>query len=93
MVDRKISNAYSIDSGLGPLTIIVVLDENSYPCDVFGKLVSDDVGSVGLIEWGCRLIGLLLQQGTEMWEIIEACQGVEEIGNDLALILREYDNE
>ena len=64
---------------LGNLYVTVCFDENGEPFEIFGSLGKGGSFQYGVTELACRLISLHLRRGTPIEEIIEQCQGIQEM--------------
>ena len=64
---------------LGNLYVTVCFDEDDQPFEIFGSLGKGGSFQYGVTELACRLISLHLRRGTPIEEIIEQCQGIQEM--------------
>ena len=64
---------------MGSLFVTVSVDENGEPFEVFGHLGKGGSFQHGVTELACRLISLHLRRGTPLEEVIEQCQGIQEM--------------
>ena len=63
----------------GDLNITVSKDPDGHPFEVFGALGKAGGLEHGMTELACRLISLHLRRDTPIEEIIEQCQGIQEM--------------
>ena len=63
----------------GNLYVTVSTDEDGEPFEVFGWLGKGGSFQHGVTELACRLISLHLRRGTPLDEIIDQCQGIQEM--------------
>ena len=68
-----------LNTEYGNLYVTVCLDEDGQPFEVFGSLGKGGSFQYGVTELACRLISLHLRRGTPIEEIIEQCQGIQEM--------------
>ena len=63
----------------GNLYVAVSTDEDGEPFEVFGWLGKGGSFEHGVTELACRLISLHLRRGTPLEEIIDQCEGIQEM--------------
>ena len=63
----------------GSLFVTVSVDEDGKPFEVFGFLGKGGSFQHGVTELACRLISLHLRRGTPLEEVIDQCQGIQEM--------------
>ena len=81
-VDRpRVLNSITtlLNTEQGHLYITVSKDADGRPFEVFGALGKAGGLEHGMTELACRLISLHLRRGTPLKEIIEQCQGIQEM--------------
>ena len=73
------STTTKLQTEFGNLFVTVSVDENGEPFEVFGALGKGGSFQNGVTELACRLISLHLRRGTPLAEIIDQCQGIQEM--------------
>ena len=73
------STTTKLQTEMGSLFVTVSTDEDGDPFDVFGFLGKGGSFQHGVTELACRLISLHLRRGTPLEEVIEQCQGIQEM--------------
>ena len=68
-----------LNTEMGSLFVTVCLDEDGEPFEVFGHMGKGGSFQHGVTELACRLISLHLRRGTPLAEIIDQCQGIQEM--------------
>ena len=64
---------------MGNLYVTVSTDEEGEPFEVFGWLGKGGSFQHGVTELACRLISLHMRRGTPLEEVIDQCQGIQEM--------------
>ena len=73
------STTTKLNTEMGSLFVTVSTDEDGEPFEVFGFLGKGGSFQHGVTELACRLISLHLRRGTPLAEIIDQCQGIQEM--------------
>ena len=73
------STTTKMQTEYGNLYVTVSVDEDGEPFEVFGHLGKGGSFQHGVTELACRLISLHLRRGTPLAEIIDQCQGIQEM--------------
>ena len=73
------STTTKLQTEMGSLFVTVSTDEDGQPFEVFGWLGKGGSFQHGVTELACRLISLHLRRGTPLDEIIDQCQGIQEM--------------
>ena len=73
------STTTKLQTEMGSLYVTVSVDEGGEPFEVFGWLGKGGSFQHGVTELACRLISLHLRRGTPLEEIIDQCQGIQEM--------------
>ena len=73
------STTTNLQTEMGSLFVTVSTDEDGQPFEVFGWLGKGGSFQHGVTELACRLISLHLRRGTPLDEIIDQCQGIQEM--------------
>ena len=73
------STTTKLNTEFGNLYVTVSVDEAGEPFEVFGWLGKGGSFQHGVTELACRLISLHLRRGTPVEEIIDQCQGIQEM--------------
>ena len=73
------SQTYRLSTEYGTLFVTISLDEDGQPFEVFGSLGKGGNFQRGVTEMACRLISLHLRRGTPVEDIVEQCQGIQEM--------------
>ena len=73
------STTTKLQTEYGNLYVTVSTDEDGEPFEVFGWLGKGGSFQHGVTELACRLISLHLRRGTPLEEVIDQCQGIQEI--------------
>ena len=73
------STTTKLQTELGNLYVTVSTDEDGEPFEVFGWLGKGGSFQHGVTELACRLISLHLRRGTPLEEVIDQCQGIQEM--------------
>ena len=73
------STTTKLQTEMGNLYVTVSTDEEGEPFEVFGWLGKGGSFQHGVTELACRLISLHLRRGTPVEEIIDQCQGIQEM--------------
>ncbi len=73
------STTTKLQTEFGSLFVTVSVDEDGEPFEVFGFLGKGGSFQHGVTELACRLISLHLRRGTPLEEVIEQCQGIQEM--------------
>ncbi len=73
------STTTKLQTEYGNLYVTVSTDEDGEPFEVFGWLGKGGSFQHGVTELACRLISLHLRRGTPLAEIIDQCQGIQEM--------------
>ena len=73
------STTTKLKTEMGSLFVTISTDEDGEPFEVFGFLGKGGSFQHGVTELACRLISLHLRRGTPVEEIIEQCQGIQEM--------------
>ena len=73
------STTTKLQTEFGSLFVTVSVDEAGEPFEVFGFLGKGGSFQHGVTELACRLISLHLRRGTPLEEIIDQCQGIQEM--------------
>ena len=73
------STTTKLQTEMGSLFVTVSTDEDGDPFDVFGFLGKGGSFQHGVTELACRLISLHLRRGTPLEEVIDQCQGIQEM--------------
>ena len=73
------STTTKLQTEFGSLFVTVSVDEDGDPFEVFGFLGKGGSFQHGVTELACRLISLHLRRGTPLEEIIDQCQGIQEM--------------
>ena len=73
------STTTKLRTEFGSLYVTVCLDEDGEPFEVFGWLGKGGTFEHGVTELACRLISLHLRRGTPVEEIIDQCEGIQEM--------------
>ena len=73
------STTTKLNTEMGNLYVTVSEDEDGEPFEVFGWLGKGGSFQHGVTELACRLISLHLRRGTPVEEIIDQCQGIQEM--------------
>ena len=73
------STTTKLQTEYGNLYVTVSTDEDGEPFEVFGWLGKGGSFQHGVTEMACRLISLHLRRGTPLEEVIDQCQGIQEI--------------
>ena len=73
------STTTKLQTEFGSLFVTVSVDEEGDPFEVFGFLGKGGSFQHGVTELACRLISLHLRRGTPLEEIIDQCQGIQEM--------------
>lgn len=83
------SKSYLCSVGDDELILTIGLDSAGQPFEVFGRLGTAGSLVAGLTELTTRLVSLHLQRSTPIPELIEQCQGVYGVGDELANIFKQ----
>ena len=73
------STTTKLQTEMGSLFVTVSTDEDGEPFEVFGFLGKGGSFQHGVTELACRLISLHLRRGTPVEEVIDQCQGIQEM--------------
>ena len=73
------STTTKLQTEMGSLFVTVSTDEDGEPFEVFGFLGKGGSFQHGVTELACRLISLHLRRGTPIEEIVDQCQGIQEM--------------
>ena len=73
------STTTKLQTEFGNLYVTVSTDEEGQPFEVFGWLGKGGSFQHGVTELACRLISLHLRRGTPVEEVIDQCQGIQEM--------------
>ena len=73
------STTTRLKTEMGNLFVTVSTDEDGEPFEVFGWLGKGGSFQHGVTELACRLISLHLRRGTPLEEVIDQCQGIQEM--------------
>ena len=73
------SSTTKLQTEFGSLFVTVSVDDDGEPFEVFGWLGKGGSFQHGVTELACRLISLHLRRGTPLEEIIDQCQGIQEM--------------
>ena len=73
------STTTKLQTEFGSLFVTVSTDEDGDPFEVFGFLGKGGSFQHGVTELTCRLISLHLRRGTSLEEVIDQCQGIQEM--------------
>ena len=73
------STTTKLSTEFGSLFVTVSVDEDGEPFEVFGVLGKGGSFQHGVTELACRLISLHLRRGTPLEEVIDQCQGIQEM--------------
>ena len=73
------STTTKLQTEMGSLYVTVSTDGDGEPFEVFGWLGKGGSFQHGVTELACRLISLHLRKGTPVEEIIDQCQGIQEM--------------
>ena len=73
------STTTKLQTEMGSLFVTVSTDEDGEPFEVFGFLGKGGSFQHGVTELACRLISLHLRRGTPLEEVIDQCQGIQEM--------------
>ncbi len=73
------STTTKLQTEFGSLFVTVSVDEDGDPFEVFGFLGKGGSFQHGVTELACRLISLHLRRGTPLEEVIDQCQGIQEM--------------
>ena len=73
------STTTKLQTEYGNLYVTVAVDEDGEPFEVFGHLGKGGSFQNGVTELACRLISLHLRRGIPLAEIIDQCQGIQEM--------------
>ena len=73
------STTTKLGTEFGGLYVTVSVDEDGEPFEVFGVLGKGGSFQHGVTELACRLISLHLRRGTPLEEVIDQCQGIQEM--------------
>ena len=73
------STTTKLQTEYGNLYLTVAVDEDSEPFEIFGHIGKGGSFQHGVTELACRLISLHLRRGTPLAEIIDQCQGIQEM--------------
>ncbi len=73
------STTTKLQTEYGNLYVTVSMDDDGDPFEVFGHLGKAGSFQHGVTELACRLISLHLRRGTPLEEVIEQCQGIQEM--------------
>ncbi len=73
------STTTKLQTEFGNLFVTVSVDEEGDPFEVFGFLGKGGSFQHGVTELACRLISLHLRRGTPLEEVIDQCQGIQEM--------------
>ena len=73
------STTTKLQTEFGSLFVTVSVDEDGEPFEVFGFLGKGGSFQHGVTELACRLISLHLRRGTPLEEVIDQCQGIQEM--------------
>ena len=73
------STTTKLNTEMGSLFVSVSTDEDGEPFEVFGFLGKGGSFQHGVTELACRLISLHLRRGTPLEEVIDQCQGIQEM--------------
>ena len=73
------STTTKLQTEMGSLFVTVSVDEDGEPFEVFGFLGKGGSFQHGVTELACRLISLHLRRGTPLEEVIDQCQGIQEM--------------
>ena len=73
------STTTKLQTEMGSLFVTVCVDEDGEPFEVFGYLGKGGSFQHGVTELACRLISLHLRRGTPLEEVIDQCQGIQEM--------------
>ena len=73
------STTTRLQTEFGSLFVTVSTDEDGEPFEVFGFLGKGGSFQHGVTELACRLISLHLRRGTPVEEVIDQCQGIQEM--------------
>ena len=73
------STTTRLQTEMGNLFVTVSVDEDGEPFEVFGWLGKGGSFQHGVTELACRLISLHLRRGTPLEEVIDQCQGIQEM--------------
>ena len=68
-----------LDTEHGKLYVTVSTDDDGKPFEVFGALGKSGGLEHGMTELACRLISLHLRRGTPLGEVIDECEGIQEM--------------
>ena len=73
------STTTKLSTEFGSLFVTISTDEDGEPFEVFGFLGKGGSFQHGVTELACRLISLHLRRGTPLEEVIDQCQGIQEM--------------
>ena len=73
------STTTKLSTEMGSLFVTVSTDEDGEPFEVFGVLGKGGSFQHGVTELACHLISLHLRRGTPVEEVIDQCQGIQEM--------------
>ena len=73
------STTTKLQTEYGNLYVTVAVDEDGDPFEVFGHIGKGGSFQHGVTELACRLISLHLRRGTPLKEVIDQCQGIQEM--------------
>ena len=73
------STTTKLSTEMGNLYVTVSTDEDGEPFEIFGHMGKGGTFQHGVTELACRLISLHLRRGTPLAEIIDQCQGIQEM--------------
>ncbi len=73
------STTTKLQTEFGSLFVTISVDEDGEPFEVFGFLGKGGSFQHGVTELACRLISLHLRRGTPLEEVIDQCQGIQEM--------------
>ena len=73
------STTTKLQTEYGNLYVTVSTDEDGEPFEVFGWLGKGGSFQHGVTELACRLISLHMRRGTPLEEVIDQCQGIQEM--------------
>ena len=73
------STTTKLQTEFGSLFVTVSVDEDGEPFEIFGFLGKGGSFQHCVTELACRLISLHLRRGTPLEEIIDQCQGIQEM--------------
>lgn len=77
---RSLSGATTVlATARGNLYLTVSVDDDGQPFEVFGQIGKAGAFEKGVTEMACRLVSLHLRRGTPVIEIVEQCEGIQEM--------------